>query len=56
VTGVVHPNVDALEMMESQSDGAIDFFAMAHVARHGHRSLGMPNAGSRRIHPAGVAR
>jgi len=43
VTGIVHPNINPIKVMKRQTDHAINFFAMAHVARQRQSSFGVAN-------------
>ncbi len=56
VAGVIHPNVDVLEMMQDQSDHAINFFAMANVASQGQRLINVPDARTGSFQPARITR
>ncbi len=56
MAGVIHPNVDVLEMMQDQSDHAINFFAMANVASQGQRLINVPDARTGSFQPARITR
>src|SRR5438094_10204159 len=44
MAGVVYPNLDPVEMVQREAEHAIDFYAIAHIARKHHGALGMTNA------------
>src|ERR1700728_1012882 len=56
MSGVIDPDIDSLEVMQRQPDGAVNFLAMPYIAGHRQGSLAMSDAAARRFYPPGVAR
>jgi hypothetical protein len=53
---VVHPNIDSLEMMHYEPDGAINLLPIPHVTGKRQSLVRMPDSRACGFEPAGIAR
>ncbi len=56
VSGVVDPDVAAIEVMQGQAEDAVNLFAMANVAGEGQSAIGMADAAAGSFGASGIAR